>query len=289
VSPQASERGESASSGADMPARRWPASAISAVAALVLLSIILLFCNLSGLQLKPSGRYDPAIGGTLAEWCAGFGAMVAIPVAAFLAVRQLRSAESEFELAQRMYQSQLAQRDARVAAEVTEFLHSFSGELRPLLVIEHPELSSESERADIAGWENELGLRGWTRQASGIWGRGEERKSAGELLRFEATAFLKRPWILVATLSNMNRSVASIKEVRISSDAGSYQLPMTGTLMTGGSTTIRVGRDLGVADEYESFVECRAVATTLSLTTTLIGPDGVTHLVNHRAPSKDTF
>lgn len=201
---------------------RWPASAICAVAVCTVLVLLLLVLNVLGIQLG-RGRYDPDVGGTVADWFAGLATLVALPTAVLVGLRQVRAqadatalereraaAEAEAERQRR------ADRDAMVA-------DALELRLEVANVVDNPELATDEERASVTRWCDEVRQRGWVPLGAGEgsitgWTRDGRSASTADLLVTERTSLLPDPFALAVTCRNATGTTVVVERWTIDLD-----------------------------------------------------------------------
>lgn len=199
----------------------WPATAVVLVSVLGIAAALLLFINLAGIRLRPAGRYNSDVGGSVAEWFGALATLVALPVAVVLGLRQLNQRTEE----------RAEDRSARhFAAETLT-----SVRLAVVSLPSVPELCTVAEGTALGEWRNELIRRGWAAELDGRWRRGLSRSTVEELLA-ESSPLLPRPWALIVECVNANSTPIEILGFTVEGTSVAWSAP-TGVVLGAGETT----------------------------------------------------
>jgi hypothetical protein len=244
----------------DRPAGRrgaigWPLSAICAVAMLVVVAALLILMNLLGIRL---GRdYDPATGGTMAEWFEALATLIAVPLAVLVGVRQLQSTSEQIELGRQQLLSYEQERIERVRAEHVRLVESLQLRTYVANVLDRPDLATPAERADAERLRAEYRVRGWVPDSggsngtgNGCWDRQGERRTNAELLQLEPSPLLPKPWFAAVECTNGGTATVTLRRWAMVLDGTSTSVESQTELRPGARAHRRLGSDAGFKAAY---------------------------------------
>lgn len=227
----------------------WPVSAVCAVAVLCVVASLLLLMNLFGVRL--SGSYDPAIGGSMAEWFEALATLIAVPLAVLVGVRQLQSTSEQIELGRRQLLAAEQERIERSRAEHIRLMEAVDLRTCVANVLDRPDLASQAERSDAERLRAEFRVRGWVPDTgNGAWERQGERRTNAELLTTEPSSILPRPWFAALECTNRGAATVTLRRWTIVLDGSSTDVESQTELRPGASARRRLGPDAGLKAAY---------------------------------------
>jgi hypothetical protein len=241
--------------------QQWPVSAICVVAVLMVVTILLGLMALFGIQLD--GSYDPATGGTLAEWLEALGTLIAFPAAILFGVRQLQSTSEQIELGRQQLLTYEQERIERAQAEHVRMLESLHLRTYVANVLDRPDLATPGERAEAEKLRAEYRVRGWVPtngddggnghgngHGNGTWDREGERRTNAELLSLEPSPLLAKPWFAAVECANHGTATVTLQRWTMVLNGWSAVVETPTELRAGGRAHRRLGPDAGFKAAY---------------------------------------
>lgn len=254
------------------PARRdraWPLSAVIGVAVTSSLALALLVLNLLGIQVT-GGSYDAATGGSVAEWFGALATLVAVPVAVFVGVRQLRSASEQIELGRRQLALEEVERAGRRGAEQAILRDAVRLRVYVTNAADAPDLATGPELESVARWRDEYRQRGWVPDDDGTgWAQGAVHRSNADLLDAEPSPLVPKPWFLAAECRNAAAVTVVLTGWTVrAAGGGSATVTARDEVRHGEVVRRRIGPEAGLATAYAKLADAEADAAGLDLAVT---------------------
>jgi hypothetical protein len=228
---------------------RWPVSAVCAVAVLSVVVLLLLLMNVLGLHLMgDDGGYDPATGGSVAEWFGAIATLVALPAAVLFGIKQLQSSTDALQLGQRQLAADQAEREERRSIELAVLRSALRLTVEATNVVDDTALATEDERTAVAAWRHEFHQRGWTSDEPGAgWQRGTQHRTNAGQLSAEPSPLLAQPWLVAVGCRNVGGSPLTVLRWTVVVDGRSATVDDLVDLGPGDAVRRRLGNAAGGA------------------------------------------
>lgn len=192
----------------------WPPSALITVGVLAVATCLLAISSLQGATLG-SGAYDAEISGSLADWFAGIAAFLAVPIALWINSR-------DHDLDRKAFAAAQQERHERSEHDRESLRNAVRLEVTPIPLADLGRATTETERASVVEWREEMRRRGWAPSSDeeDTWSRDGVTRTTGELADEESTAVLPKPWVLVAICRNHSAEAVRVGTITVDTRSG---------------------------------------------------------------------